>query len=79
MSIGTWVAQEGRRYMTMAQCPEHGRYLIRIRLSKEPEGTLRISRLIYEGASDAAKKYDELSKTKKPRYRSRWNRNENDG
>ena len=42
-----------------------------------PEGTLRISRLIYEGASDAAKKYDEISKAKKPRYRSRWNRNEN--
>lgn len=61
MPNGVWIAQEGRRYMTMAQCPEHGRYLIRIRLQKEDDGTLRVSRLVYEGASDAAKKFDELS------------------
>ena len=78
MANGTWIAQEGRRYMTMAQCPEHGRFLIRMRLHKEREGTLRISRLIYEGASDAAKKYDELSKAKKSRYRSRWGKSHTD-
>lgn len=68
MSHGVWIAQEGRRYMTMAECPEHGRYLIRIRLQKEADGTLRFSRMIYEGASDAAKKFDELAK-KRPRPR----------
>ncbi len=61
MPNGAWIAQEGRRYMTMAQCPEHGRYLIRIRLQKEDDGTLRVSRLVYEGASDAAKKFDEIT------------------
>lgn len=60
MPNGVWIAQEGRRYMTMAECPQHGRYLIRIRLQKDRDETLRVSRLIYEGASDAARKFDEL-------------------
>ena len=71
MTNGNWIAQEGRRYMTMASCPEHGRYLIRLRLQKDDDGTLRVNRLIYEGASDAAKKFDELAQSKKPRYRRR--------
>lgn len=73
MPNGAWLAQEGRRYMTMATCPEHGRYLIRLRLQKEEDGTMRVSRLIYEGASDAARKFDELAAAKKrrPRHRRR--------
>ncbi len=69
MPNGAWISQEGRRYMTMAECPQHGRYLIRIRLQKETDGTLRVSRLIYEGASDAAKKFDELAMNRRPRRR----------
>ena len=71
MPNGAWISQEGRRYMTMAECPEHGRYLIRIRLQKEPDGTMRVSRLIYEGASDAAAKFDELAARRKPARRRR--------
>lgn len=66
MPNGAWIAQEGRRYMTMAECPEHGRYLIRIRLQKETDGTMRVSRLLYEGASDAAQKFDELAAHRRP-------------
>ncbi len=76
MANGSWIAQEGRRYMTMATCPEHGRYLIRIRMQKDDDGTLRVSRLLYEGASDAARKFDELSKLKKSRYRTHRRRTE---
>lgn len=61
MEGGSWIAQPGRRYMTMARCPTHGEYLIRIRLSEEEDGTLRVSRLTYEGASAAAKSYAEAS------------------
>ena len=74
MPNGAWIAQEGRRYMTMAECPEHGRYLIRIRLQKDADGTLRVSRMIYEGASDAAKKFDELAQNLRPRRRKRRRR-----
>ena len=80
MPNGPWYAQEGRRYMTMAECAEHGRYLIRLRLQKEPDGTLRVNRLLYEGASDAAKRFDELITTRRPitrrRRRRRTTRNE---
>lgn len=60
MPNGTWISQEGHRFMAMAECPEHGRYLVRIRLQKDTDGTLRVSRMIYEGASAAATKFDEL-------------------
>ena len=71
MPNGKWISQEGRRYMTMASCPKHGRYLIRIRLQKDDDGTLRVSRMVYEGGSDAAKKFDKLAQRRVPRRRRR--------
>ena len=40
-----WFAQPGRRY------------LIRVRLSDQPDGTVRVSRLTYEATSEAAEAY----------------------
>ena len=52
-----WFAQPGRRYMDLATCPEHGKFLIRVRLSDQPDGTIRVSRLTYEATSEAAEAY----------------------
>ena len=52
-----WFAQPGRRYMDLATCPKHGKFLIRVRLSAQPDGTVRVSRLTYEGTSEAAETY----------------------
>ena len=52
-----WFAQPGHRYMDLAACPEHGRFLIRVRLSAQPDGTVRVSRLTYEATSEAAAAY----------------------
>ena len=52
-----WFAQPGRRYMDLATCPEHGKFLIRVRLSGQPDGTVRVSRLTYEATSEAAEAY----------------------
>ncbi len=52
-----WFAQPGRRYMDLATCPEHGKFLIRVRLSDQPDGTVRVSRLTYEATSEAAQTY----------------------
>lgn len=57
MHAGRWLSQPGRRYMTMAVCPEHGAYLVRVRLVAETDGTLRANRLVYAPDSDAAKSY----------------------
>ena len=52
-----WFAQPGHRYMDLATCPEHGKFLIRIRLSDQLDGTVRVSRLTYEATSQAAQAY----------------------
>ena len=52
-----WFAQAGHRYMDLATCPEHGKFLIRVRLSDQPDGTVRVSRLTYEATSEAAEAY----------------------
>ena len=52
-----WFAQPGHRYMDLAACPEHGKFLIRVRLSQQPDGLVRVSRLTYEATSEAAEAY----------------------
>ena len=52
-----WFAQPGHRYMDLATCPEHGKFLIRVRLSVQENGLTRVSRLTYEATSEAAEAY----------------------
>ena len=52
-----WFAQPSHRYMDLATCPEHGKFLIRVRLSVQENGLVRVSRLTYEATSDAASAY----------------------
>ncbi len=52
-----WFAQPGHRYMDLATCPEDGKFLIRVRLSEQPNGLIRVSRLTYEATSEAAAAY----------------------
>ena len=58
--------------MAMAVCEEHGEFLVRLRLADEPDGTLRVSRLVYEGTSEAAESYRNL--VQQPRRRPRRRR-----
>ena len=72
-----WFAQPGRRYMDLARCPEHGQFLIRVRLSQQPDGTVRVSRLTYEANSEAAQAYAkraEKAEPEAPRTASRRSR-----
>ncbi len=43
--------------MDLATCPEHGKFLIRVRLSQQPDDLVRVSRLTYEATSEAAEAY----------------------
>jgi len=52
-----WFSQPGHRYMDLATCPEHGKFLIRVRLSVQEDGKVRVSRLTYEANSEAAEAY----------------------
>ena len=61
-----WFAQPGHRYMDLATCPEHGKFLIRVRLSAQPDGTFRVSRLTYEATSEAAEAYARRAEKAEP-------------
>ena len=52
-----WFAQPGHRYMDLATCPVDGKFLIRVRLSQQQDGLVRVSRLTYEATSEAAEAY----------------------
>ena len=69
MEGNRWFAQPGHRYMDMATCPKHGKFLIRVRLSGQPDGTVRVSRLTYEGTSEAAEAYAKRMEKAEPEER----------
>lgn len=64
-----WFAQPGHRYMDLATCPEHGKFLIRVRLSEQPDNTIRVSRLTYEATSEAAEAYARRAEKAEPEER----------
>lgn len=66
-----WFAQPGHRYMDLAACPEHGKFLIRVRLSQQPDGRVRVSRLTYEATSEAAEAYARRAEKADPEENSR--------
>ena len=70
MLSSRWFAQPGRRYMDLATCPEHGKFLIRVRLSDQPDGLTRVSRLTYEATSEAAEAYRQRMEKAEPERRS---------
>ena len=73
-----WFAQPGHRYMDLATCPEHGKFLIRVRLSLQEDGLTRVSRLTYEATSEAAQAYarraEKADPEDQPRNRQRRRR-----
>ena len=64
-----WFAQPGHRYMDLAACPEHGKFLIRVRFSEQPDGLIRVSRLTYEATSEAAEAYARRAEKADPEER----------
>ena len=69
-----WFAQPGHRYMDLATCPEHGKFLIRVRLSQQPDGLVRVSRLTYEATSEAAQAYARRAEKADPEDQARSSR-----
>ena len=66
-----WFAQPGHRYMDLATCPEHGKFLIRVRLSQQADGLTRVSRLTYEATSEAAEAYARRAEKADPEEEAR--------
>lgn len=66
-----WFSQPGHRYIDLATCPVDGKFLIRVRLSAQPDGKIRVSRLTYEADSDAAQVYARRVEAAEPQERRR--------
>ena len=64
-----WFSQPGHRYMDLAECAEHGKFLIRVRLSEQPNTLIRVSRLTYEATSEAAEAYARRAEKADPEER----------
>ena len=69
-----WFAQPGHRYMDLATCPEHGKFLIRVRLSTQEDERIRVSRLTYEATSEAAEAYARRAEKADPEDQARSRR-----
>ena len=69
-----WFAQPGHRYMDLATCPEHGKFLIRVRMSVQEDGLTRVSRLTYEATSEAAQAYARRAEKADPEDQTRSRR-----
>ncbi len=69
---GRWISQSDGRYMNLFSCPEHGTYLSRIRLKKDPDNALwSASRLIYEADEETQDFYRSKLSQARRRGRSR--------
>ena len=57
LSKSRWLPQHGRRYLSVATCPEHGAFLIRLRVIGQPDGTQSVRRTTYEATTEAQEAY----------------------
>ena len=62
-----WVNQGDRRYMTIASCPEHGNFLVRVKLRLTEEEVWTANRILYEADDGMLEHY----KTKSVQCRKR--------
>lgn len=57
-----WASQGDRRYMTLAECPEHGKYLARLKLRSAEDETWTANRIIYPADESVVESYNEKLK-----------------
>ena len=69
MEYAKWVNQGDQRYMSLAECDEHGKMLVRLKLHKSDLNEWSTIRLIYE-ASESMVSYSK-QKAAQPRKRGR--------
>lgn len=62
---GRWVNQGDRRYMTLAVCPEHGSFLIRLKFRKNDDETWCTNRIMYRADEKMQKYYQSKSKQRR--------------
>lgn len=64
-----WVDQGDRRYMTIAECPKCGKYLIRLKFRRAYDDSWTVNRIVYRADEEHVKYYNDKAAQKKKRSR----------
>jgi len=56
-----WISEGNDRYITLASCEEHGKYIIRLRFEKD-EDTYKVSKMTFEAGEGAEAHYEKRVK-----------------
>lgn len=62
-----WVNQGDQRYMSLAECPEHGKMLLRLKFRRAEDGTYSATQLLYTADENLERFY--IKKAAQPRRR----------
>ena len=65
-----WVSERNDRYITLATCPEHGRYIARLTIEKTKE-IYNASKIIYTAGGGAELFYEKRAKKEGARKKRR--------
>jgi inhibitor of KinA sporulation pathway (predicted exonuclease) len=70
MQCSRWVNQGDKRYMALLTCPEHGKYLARIKFRHTEDGTWAANRILY-AADEEMEAFFKAKSTQNRRHRGR--------
>ena len=71
LTLSRWVSQGDKRYMTLAECQEHGNYLIRVKLRSTEEENWVANRILYAADESMTAYYKAKSIQKRRHSRQR--------
>ncbi|MBR5491237.1 MAG: exonuclease domain-containing protein [Oscillospiraceae bacterium] len=71
MSTQRWVNQGDKRYMTLAECPDHGKFLTRVKFRHTEDETWTANRIIYKADEEMIEFYKQKSIQNRKRVRRR--------
>lgn len=74
LKCARWINQGDRRYMSLASCRQHGKFLVRIRFRSTEEDTWTVNRIIYRADEKMEAFYKSKAHPEDPRRRRRKRR-----
>ena len=68
MKLSRWVNQGDRRYMSLATCREHGKYLVRLKFRHAEDGTWTANRIVYAADDEMQAQYKSKASQSRRRH-----------
>ncbi len=71
LEVSRWVNQGDRRYMALAECAEHGKYLMRLKFRRAEDESWCVNRIVYRADEEMEKLYRDKAAQNRRRSRGR--------